>query len=390
MPRVVQDGGVAAMRLALAAAVAAGVILSAPFVSQIRFWIRDTFPGHFVLIVGGIIAAAVGLAIASAIVRIRDRRAVRYSGILAAVLIAAAYSLAIATGNAQADAVERFHFVEYGLVTFLFYRAWRPISDASVLVLPVLAGLLVGTLEEWFQWFLPVRVGEMRDVFLNLVAILCGLLFSVSVDPPGRLSGPWRRGSRVRIGLFAALVVLVFAAFVDTVHLGTRIVDPAAGTFTSRYDADTLTALARERAADWAVRTPIVERLSREDQYLSEGILHVQERNRRWAAEDAAAAWQENLILESYYGPVLDTTYPQPSGAPHRWSPEHRAEAERRAGGSRAQYVSAADGGFIRVWSRGLVWAIAIGLAAVAAAAGYTLDRVQAVPPRVVTVPPEE
>jgi hypothetical protein len=366
MHRVMQGSVVAVMRLALAAAVSALVILSAPFVSQIRFWIRDTFPGHFVLIVGGLIAAAVAVAVVGAIARIRDRRAVRYSGILAAVLIAGAYSTAMATDNAQANAVERFHFVEYGLVTFLFYRAWRPIGDASVLVLPVLAGLLVGTLEEWFQWFVPVRVGEMRDVFLNLVAILCGLLFSVSVDPPDRLSGAWRRGSRIRAGLFAAAVVLVFAAFVDSVHLGTRIVDPAAGTFTSRYDADTLAALARRRASEWAVRKPAVERLSREDQFLSEGILHVQERNRRWEADDAAGAWQENLILESYYSPVLDTTYPQPSGATHRWSPEHRAEAERRAGGGAGSYVSAADGGFIRVWPRGLVWGIAIVLAAAA------------------------
>ena len=35
------------------------------------------------------------------------------------------YSLAEATGNPDVDVVQRFHFIEYGVITFLFYRAWR-------------------------------------------------------------------------------------------------------------------------------------------------------------------------------------------------------------------------------------------------------------------------
>ena len=51
---------------------------------------------------------------------------------------------------------------------------------------------------------------------------------------------------------------------------------------------------------------------------MSEGLLHVQERNRRWEAGDIRAAWSENLILEKYYAPVLDTpSYISRTG--HRW-----------------------------------------------------------------------
>ncbi|HXW06637.1 MAG TPA: VanZ family protein [Vicinamibacterales bacterium] len=364
-------------RLFLAIAAAAAVVLSAPFVSQIRFWIRATFPGHFVIVVGGLIAVAVAAALVAAFLRIRDRRVPRYTAIAAAVLIAAAYSAAIATDNAQANAVERFHFVEYGLVTFLFYRAWRPLGDASVLVLPILAGLIVGTLEEWFQWFLPVRVGEMRDVFLNLAAIVCGLLFSTGVDPPEGFGGAWRAGSLRRVGWLGAAVILGFAAFLDSVHLGHAIVDPVAGTFTSRYTVDELDAHARDRAVRWSAAPPVVRSLSREDQYLSEGILHVQERNRLWDAGDASGAWHENLILETYYEPVLGTTYPAANGSPHRWPEAHRDAAAAQARLSAPPYVSCADGGFIRTWPGSLLWSLAVALAAAALAAGYLLDRRQ-------------
>jgi hypothetical protein len=389
-------------RLLLACAAALATILSAPFVSEIRFWIRSTFPGHFALVVGGLVAAAVVAAIGAALLRIRSNRAPRFAAIAAALAIAAAYAAAISTSDVQANAVERFHFVEYGVIAFLFYRAFRPTADGSILILPLLAGVIVGTCDEWFQWFIPVRVGEMRDVFLNLVAIGCGLLFSVAVDPPPRLALALRRGSGLRAGVLGGVAALLFAAFVDSVHLGRPVIDhDSAATFMSRYDAETLTMLAGDRAVRWRAAAPTVRPLSREDQYLSEGILHVQERNRRSTAGDYAAAWHENQILERYYGPVLDVTYPQRTGPPHRWPDVQRAETEQRgrlqqahvAPGSgrtseradvasgfslsseRAGYISDADHGFMRAWPASVVWSIALAIAAACIAAGYAYDR---------------
>ena len=170
-------------------------------------------------------------------------------------------------------------------------------------VMPMLAGIAVGTLEEWLQWFIPGRVGDMRDVFLNIVAIVCGLLFSVGVDPPDASAFQVRPGSLRRIGVAAAAVALLFASFVYSVHLGVEIRDRDAGRFRSRYDAATLVRIGQDRAVEWRDQPPI-ERprsRSREDQYMSEGLLHVHERNRRWEAADMTAAWSENLILEKYY-----------------------------------------------------------------------------------------
>src|SRR5690349_14315749 len=51
----------------LAIAVAIGLVLSAPFVSQIRNAIRAHFPGHFVLVVGILGGGLLLLALASAV-----------------------------------------------------------------------------------------------------------------------------------------------------------------------------------------------------------------------------------------------------------------------------------------------------------------------------------
>lgn len=356
------------LRLLVALVVSGAVILSSPFIRDIRDWIRATFPGQYATVVATAVALAISGALVVALVRIRDRRAMRYGAIAAALVLGTAYALWNAQGIPEVDAVERVHFVEYGLITWLFYRVWRPRGDVSMFVLPMLAGIAVGTLEEWLQWFIPGRVGDMRDVVLNVVAIVCGLLFSVGVDPPDASAFQVRPGSLRRIGVVAAAVALLFATFVYSVHLGVDTRDRDAGRFRSRYDAATLVRIGQDRAVEWKHQPPI-ERprsRSREDQYMSEGLLHVHERNRRWEAGDMTAAWSENLILEKYYAPVLETpSYLSRTG--HRWPAEQRADAEQRLGSARSvvgSYESRADVAegrhFIRTWSPSVFWVVVL------------------------------
>ena len=42
-----------------------------------------------------------------------------------------------------------------------------PSGDGSIIVLPILAGIATGILDEWFQWFVPVRAGEIRDIHVR-------------------------------------------------------------------------------------------------------------------------------------------------------------------------------------------------------------------------------
>jgi hypothetical protein len=162
---------------------------------------------------------------------------------------------------------------------------------------------------------------------------------------------------------------MVFACFVYVVHVGHEIDDEDVGTFTSRYARDDLEALARDREARWRSAPPTgFRRFSREDQYLDEGLWHVRRRNRAWTDGDVARAWGENLILEKYFKPVLDTpTYTSMVG--HRWPAEQRVDAGRRRGpGGAPAFVSDAEPYPILTWPHAVYWAaIFVPLAGVAA-----------------------
>ena len=335
-------------RLVVALAAAATVILSAPFVQQAFTAASTAWAPYFRTVGMAATALPVGIALLVAAVRIRDRRPARY--------LALASSLAIATTYILIDALsfaEAFHFVEYGLLAWLFYLALRTRDDGSVFLLPLLAGVLVGTLDEWFQWFIPIREGEARDIVLNGVAIGCGLLFATAIDPPTGLSVALRRESAARVRMWGGAALALFGLFFLTVHIGHDVHGPEIGAFRSRYTAAELAVLTRDRAERWRARPPLVQRrLSREDQYLTEGLWHVQRRNQAWSAGDVADAWRENQILEKFYAPVLEApTYADRQG--HRWSDEQRADAARRPGVDRSPSVSDAYRYPLYIWPAG-------------------------------------
>ena len=331
-------------------------MLGAPFIGELRAALRQATGGNFVAVTAAGVLAATGIAIIFALTRIRENRSRRYAALLSAITIAVVYAIASSTGNAEVDAVERFHFIEYGIVTVLFYKAWRPSGDGSQLVMPALSGFIVGTLEEWLQWFVPARVGEARDVLLNSFAIGCGLLFSLGLDPPARVTWALTLASRRRVRIMGAVAIVLFAAFVHSVHLGYEIRDPEAGVFRSRYAPDALVAIGAARAREWRANPPLTwSRLSREDQYFTEGLAHVQRRNELWQEGNVMAARHENLILEKYYAPVLDApSYVSATG--HRWSPAQRAHAEKSVGPGFMIFDSDALPYPVVIWPKWLFW----------------------------------
>jgi hypothetical protein len=361
------------MQFAVATFVSAVIVLAAPFMGQLQSLLRRSLSTqHYVLLFGAGVLAAVAFAMLLAVRRIRDRRAQRFGLLAIAIGFGGGYMWATATPWQEVNAVERVHFVEYGVIALLFYRAWRAAGDPSIVVLPLLAAFAVGTVDEWLQWFIPVRVGEAHDVFLNLAAIVCGLLFAIALLPPASFTARLHPESWRRIGVATAAVWLIFAAFVSQVHLGHVIAVPGIGAFRSHYTAAELEALQADRAAAWRTQPPsTLRRLSREDQYLDEGLWHVRRRN----IADLPEAWHENLILERYFAPVLDTpTYASPTG--NRWPPEQRADVATRAPAV-AAFTSTAEPYPIVAWPAGRFWMLSAAIAVALAAIPFAIARRQ-------------
>jgi VanZ family protein len=360
------------LALGLAVAASVALILAAPAIGSARSALRATFQDSFSRVIEGGLAIVAIVALVTALTRIRTRRRRRYAALAAALAIAWAYSAATGNADPAVLAVERVHFVLFGVIAWLFLRVWRDRPDASAVVAPALAAFLAGIGDEAFQWFLPARVGELADVALNAVAIGCGVLAGAAFTPPADLAGRWRGGSIRLVARLVALTAVALAAFVHLVHLGHRLTEPAIGSFATRYTATQLDAIGRQRADAWRVAPPLVRppRFSREDQYKTEGDQHAQARNTAWHDGDAFTAWRENRILERFFAPLLDTpAYNAPTG--HRWPAAQRADAERRVAGRAADaFASRAFPYPIYAWSPWTVWLPAVGLAALLWLAG--------------------
>ncbi len=308
------------------------VVGMAPFAGEIRDWISETLGGGFVRIMGAAFAVVVAAIVVWVIARIRDDRVRRYGLLVLGLALLIGQLAGWSRSNAAVNAVERIHFLYYGLLGFLWLRAFRRgRADLSAPLLALVALLLVAIADEGVQWWVAARTGELYDVGLNVYAGATGILIGLALDGPRSLR--WRLlGGGRSLARLGAVAVVALAAFLHAAHLGYRIDDPGVGTFRSWFTADTLRQASRDRAARWAVEplgppgefTP----LEREDWFRTEGGMRVQHRNAALERGDVYQAWKENLILERWYAPFLDQI--NRDGNPFRLPDVTRSDLESR------------------------------------------------------------
>src|SRR4029453_9068669 len=108
------------MPFAVAAIASAMIVLASPFMGQLQSFLRRSLSTkNYVLLFGVGVLVAVGLAILIAFARIRGRRMARFGLLVIALLVGGGYMWATGTPYPEVNAVERVHFVEYGLIGFL-------------------------------------------------------------------------------------------------------------------------------------------------------------------------------------------------------------------------------------------------------------------------------
>ncbi len=70
---------------------------------------------------------------------------------------------------------ERVHFLQYAVLGIMIFKLFSPASSINRLILSSTAVLLVGAIDETIQWFLPNRVGDLKDVALNFIGGVLGV-----------------------------------------------------------------------------------------------------------------------------------------------------------------------------------------------------------------------
>ncbi len=173
------------MRLSIDAPFIAGtavIYASLPWARRLNAGLTDAFGRDSALWLTVIV---VGSAFVLGLARIAARRppgaALRLAGAAGAAL--GGWALLIYTKSQPAETI---HLLEYGLLAWAALRSaesrlGRP--AAWFLALGLL--LLAGAGDEVIQYILPGRVGEVRDVLINLAAGLVGLVFWISVGSGG-------------------------------------------------------------------------------------------------------------------------------------------------------------------------------------------------------------
>lgn len=284
----------------LASSLALLILLAPPWARLVRDWLFENAPRAALWFLAALAALLASGLLWLAIRGLRGARWPRWAllgcGLIALALLAAGF----ATDDPRVGAVERLHLIEYAALSALCFFALGPrIRDWTRIGWALLLSVLVALGDELFQWILPLRTGELRDVLLDAGAAAAGLLAGLALDPL-RLQ---RAGSRSLARLLFALAAtaLLVAAFIEVAHRGQWVSAPSCGRFRSYFSAAELRARDRALAREpWRATAP-PPLVGIEDYAITEAGWHLQHRNLALENQDWAAALGEQRILERYY-----------------------------------------------------------------------------------------
>ena len=323
------------------------IFLTIPFARAIQkfvylHWGRETFA---YVVIGVVVAACA----AGVIYLLRTRMTLRsYVWLLVISAIFVKYTIELTSPE------ESLHFIEYGLLGFLAYRATsHRIRDVSIYFVCAILCTIIGTIDELVQWLTPGRYWGLRDIWLNGFA---GALTQVAIAKGLRPTLISRSLSAVGIRWLCRVsgiaVILLVVSFLNTpdriatyserypflAHLknqqsmmfeyGYLYDDPDTGIFRSRLSPEELHRNDSERGAEAArildrfhdnasyesflkryspVTDPFIHEarvhLFRRDAYLINSKKHTNDEiNYR---THLTVAYRENRILEKYFKNTL-------------------------------------------------------------------------------------
>jgi len=273
------------------------------------------------------------------------------------------------------DTVERVHFLQYGGVVILLYQVLKENrNDLSLYLWIFFSSVFVGIADEWVQWWVPSRFGEIRDIYINLLATLCGIFCIHFLVRSEKITLRIDRNHYKQLVYAFVILVLALGVFIHSAHIAHFISDPQIGGFRSTYDQKTLLEFAHTRMylpenQIQPLRTQPVQNnhmtmakllamWCKEDFYKTEAEFHCGERNRALQQNKYKKAYYEDLILEKYYLPLIkDSSF--------RWDETRRSEIRKQAKKSYpepAPYVSPVLSHYWTFIEHTALWAIICGI----------------------------
>ncbi|MBF0430847.1 MAG: VanZ family protein [Fibrobacteria bacterium] len=207
-------------------------------------------------------------------------------------------------------AVERIHFLEYGVLGALIYMAFaRHFPRVVALVSAVLTTFWLGMGDEYIQFLLPNRVGEVRDSVINLISGILGIaLVWEHVSYRKKLSKSMKDIKRqyIMICILMGITSIFVYGFIVVVHgFGYRHQSKEPGIF---YSSFTLTALQQKNNGDkfgdrkeFVYQNEAARHLLQREYYCSNDFMGADGTfYKRWDK-----CYWENEILEQYYSSFL-------------------------------------------------------------------------------------
>ncbi|MFQ5699842.1 MAG: VanZ family protein [Myxococcota bacterium] len=253
-------------------------------------------------------------------------------------------------GSLRHSPEEALHFVEYGVLSILLYRALlHRVRDPAIYGCALVLGTTLGIVDEALQWIVPGRIWDLRDLGVDVSAVaLPQLAIALGLDPPLVARRVTVRGRLLLLRLSLVAVLLLGASLLNTparirayssalpgldflasrgsvmIEYGHRIEDPGLGVFHSRFDraelarndaarGDEVGALLarypspRDYPAFLERYTPITDpfahearvHLFRRSAYLRTAQEHPFDLD--WYRSDLTVAYREQLFLERYF-----------------------------------------------------------------------------------------
>jgi hypothetical protein len=324
-------------------------------------WGRETFT--YIVLVG------ILLALGSSIFYLRRLRVTSrssYFWLFATAAVFVGYTI-----HLRESPEEAVHFLQYGLLGILTYRALaHRLHDVSIYFAAAIICGIIGMLDEIIQWLTPERYWAFKDVWLNFLA---GSLVQIGIAKgltPSIIGGlPSRRNFRVLCRLGMAAVVLLGFSVLNTPELigwyadriprlrflktnksvmteyGYLYIEPDIGSFRSRFSPSELRQTDQKRAKKAA---EILDRYQSRDEYreflkiytpvtdpfVHEARVHLFRRDihfrlsKKWIDNQRAysihltIAFRENQIMEKFFRNTLHNSA-------YVWSAEKLALAEK-------------------------------------------------------------